>query len=447
MKYYDLKLLGNTEASRNQDEASKSRASESELKDLLTVLPTLKKHKVESQILTRVRTLRSGRTQKGFTLELSRLVPELGLKIETKENDKGEVISRKTTQPKLTVTSPISRKVLDTKSGKVELLRSLKNQLIKQIQDARKASLPPIENFSYREGVVVKKLAEVYLEKETFLKLTQKRIRLNMRNGKIPTSKDNHIGVEIEFAAKQNIEQVCDALHEAGLGKHIHAKRDGSISQPAGYPNQVEIAIIAKQSEIKKIIERTCDVLNNKLNVKIDKTCGLHVHLDMRTRKVEQCYANLILMQRYLYAMVPANRKNASRREGTRVVEGFSAPIESPKWTVPREHYWGINSLTYDRFQTLEIRMHCGTLQAKKINNWVSFLVAIVEAKALTAIPDDMDAVQEAIGITKTLKEYIDARIAKFAPQHKKNPNPKWMGDAKVTGKADNTDPEDSEVA
>ena len=46
--------------------------SEALLKDLLTVLPTLKKHKLEGEIHQKVRKLRDGRRQKHYTLELSR---------------------------------------------------------------------------------------------------------------------------------------------------------------------------------------------------------------------------------------------------------------------------------------------------------------------------------------------------------------------------------------
>jgi hypothetical protein len=430
------------------NDGEKMKDSELELKDLLTVIPTLRKHNAQVAIHKRVRQLRAGRTQKAWTIEISRKPEERGLKIETKLDEKGMVISRKSTlAPLIMASAPISRKVLDTKQGKIELLRKLKNKITSQVKESRKASLPPIETYTFREGVKVRKLAEVYLDQEIFLALSNKRVRLNMKNGKSPTTKEHHIGVEIEFASKQNIEQVCDALFEAGLGKHIHAKRDGSISQPPGHPNQVEIAVIAKQSEIKDVIKKVCDVLNNKLNIVIDKTCGLHVHLDMRNRKVENCYANLIYMQRYLYSMSPAARKKQSVRAGGRVTEGFSAPIESAKFHVPEEHYWGVNALTYRKFQTIEVRMHSGSSQARKINNFISFLTAIVDAKPLTGTPDDMEAVQKALGLSDTLTDYINSRIAKFAPQHKKTPNPKWMGDVKPVGKADTSEPEDSEVA
>lgn len=460
---YELKTI------REDLTMAKAKKDEETLRDLLTILPTLKKHQLEAELHKKVKTLRNGRTQKNYVLELSRTLPISEKNLETQYGQvpiviKGQtflsdvVISRKVIEKRFKASAPITRKVIGKKGsktqnspeldevdhgGKVKLLKQLKENILVQVRAARKANRPPIEDYSFKEGVKVRKLAEVYLDSGTFSKLADKRVRLHMTKAKVPTSMDNHIGVEIEFACKQDSNTVADKLFEAGVGRHIQIKRDGSILVDDTFPHAIEIAIIAKQTDIFDVIKKIAEVLNNKLNVRIDKSCGLHVHVDMRNRDHVKSFYNLIKMQKYLYSMVPAKRK-AQRDDN-----GYSQMIDSPEWKVTPNHYYGVNSEAFNKYKTLEIRMHCGTSQARKINNWISFILAIVEANKLTdVIPDSIKDMKETLKITDGLIKYIESRLAKFAAQHKKVPNPNWMGNpAPVEVEADNEENEASEVA
>lgn len=467
---YKLKLL------REENNMIKDRKSEVMLRDLLTTLPTLKRHKIDAEVRNKVKTLRAGREQKNYTLELSRVSPlqedlivttmgdvtvDLNGNLESAKmvahrgypnakppyGQKGTasmVVARKYIPQTLVASAAISRRVLEETDGKVKLLRKLKTDILTKVRDIRAKNKLPITEHKFREGVTVKKMAEVYIETNTFIKLQDKRIRNKMTSGKIPFNKENHIGVEIEFASKQDINKVCDALHEAGLGKYMHVKRDTSIAIDEIFPHQIELAIIAEQKHIGEVIQKTCDVLNNKLKVRIDKSCGIHVHLDMRNRKPERAFNNLILMQRYLYAMVPANRKLIRQGNG----HGFSQPIQSPTWNVPDTHYWGVNTTTMSKYNTIEIRMHSGSSSARKINNFISFLLSIIESDIISETPETMASVQATFKLSDSLRKYIESRIAKFAPQHKKLPNPSWMGAVeKVSEAADEVETEGSEVA
>lgn len=436
-------MLYNLKTIREEVPMKKAQKSEETLRDLLTIMPTLRKHQLDIEIHSQIKKLRAGRTQKSFTLELSRKAPITDDKIVSTHNDMGMLVSRTVTENIFRASAPLSRKILDDNGGKVKLLRSLKTDILDKVRAARKSNRHPIEEFTFREGVKVKKLAEVYLDFGTFQKLADKRVRLHMTKAKLPQTQDKHIGVEIEFACKQDNNFVCDMLFEAGVGRNVQVKRDGSIVVDGDYPHQVEVTILAKQTEIYDVIKKICDVLNTKLNVRIDKSCGLHVHVDMRTRDHIKSFYNLVRMQKFLYSMVPAKRK-ASRREN-----GYSQVVESPEWSVPGDHYYGINSEAWNKYKTLEIRMHCGTSQTRKINNWISLLVGIVDAPKLTsAIPDTIKDMQDTLGLSDGHIKYVESRLAKFASQHKKVPNPNWMGNpAPVAEAADEAENEASEVA
>jgi hypothetical protein len=239
----------------------------------------------------------------------------------------------------------------------------------------------------------------------------QRKLRNEMRKPKKPTTDANYIGVEIELASKVDRDFLCDKLFEAGVAKYIHIKDDGSIRRDNDYPNTHEICVLAKEVEITEVINKICKVLNEQCGVRVDKSCGLHVHVDMRNRKVEKAFANLVKMQHFLYAMLPANRRNSN----------YSYPVKGHEWRVLPERYHGINNMAYSKYSTLEARMHSGTTDATKINNWIKFLVAIVEAAPLTSVPMSMESAKTALHLNDDLAKYIESRIAKFAEQHKTN--------------------------
>lgn len=383
---YKVKLIQDATDTKNKKTV---KAREAMLKDLLMVMPTLKKHKLEGEIHTKIRKLRDGRKSKSYTLELARTFQGKELKASA---------------------------ALTRMGDKMRIMRDLKAEIRAQIQEERRVNRPPIEDFTFRQGVTVKKLAEVYLEPGSFFEVFKRKIRLDMTRGKKPSTKDNYIGIEIELASKHDRDFICDKLFEAGLGRYVTVKDDGSIGsgtklrETHRYPH--EICVLAKQSEYKDVVERLCNVLNTQCDVKVDKTCGLHVHVDMRNRVVERAFNNLVKTQQFLYAMLPAARRSSR----------YSYPVKGANWRVLDERYHGINSQAYQKYGTLEARMHCGTTQSAKINNWIELLLAIVESPEMSRPPVSIEGLQQATGIRPELVEYVKSRITKFADQHKSTP-------------------------
>lgn len=428
---YNIKVIEDTMKPK------KSKEQEEQLKDLLATLPTLRKHKISGEIEKKIRQLRSGRKAKTFTLELTR-----------KYN--GEVIS---------VKAPVEKT-----ADKFAIVRTLKEQIKTQIQAKRKESremtkdmdgnpIPVVENYSFQQGLTVPKQDMVYLSEGSFLKALMKKIRGNMTKNKAPQSDDLYVGVEIELASKEDRNVVCDRIFDAGLGKFVTVKDDGSIGSEshAGIPSKLrekfphphEICVLAKQSEFVEVITKLCKVFREQLNVSVDKTCGLHVHLDMRSRKVETCFNNLVLSQQFLYGMLPAQRRNSR----------YSYPVKGPTYRRLDSRYHGINQQAYDKYGTLELRMHCGTTSDVKIINWIKLLIAIVDAPKFTYAPTNINDLQSLIGVDNTIIGYVKSRIAKFAEQHKKTvpdkEEPGTMPNLESVTEAprDDSPVEDSEVA
>jgi Putative amidoligase enzyme len=394
---YNIKMTDN--------KIMKTRDQEKELSDLLTTLPILKRHKLDAEIGKKVRQLRNGRKSKAFTLELTRKYH-------------GKTLAAKASVEKV--------------GDKLAIIRKLKDDIKIQIQKQRKETremivdtegnlVPIVEQCTIYDNVIVPKQDATYLNEGSFYKAMMRKIRKSMNKNKSPEQKDLYIGVEIELAAKQDREAFCDRLFDAGLGKYLAVKDDGSIGSEGHtnvksrlkdkFPFAHEICVLVKQSEFEAVMKKLCDCLSKNLEVAVDKTCGLHVHLDMRTRQVEKCFNNLVLSQQFLYAMLPAQRRTSS----------YSIPVKGAQYRKLGSRYHGINQQAYDKYKTLELRMHCGTTNEAKIVNWTKLLIAIVEAPALTKAYTKFDEFATAINLDPSIKKYVEGRISKFADQHAKS--------------------------
>lgn len=250
---------------------------------------------------------------------------------------------------------------------------------------------------------------------------------------KKPYDKSNFVGVELEFVAKVPQDILESLLVTAKLSGNVCCVGDGSLRpDPDHYGPGIrqychEVTIIAKQENIKGVIERVCAVLNSEqVAAYVNNTCGMHVHLDMRHRDPNVCYRNLYNALPVLAAMVPKNRTNGEEGGRYCALNEYSDFIVSGN----RENrYRAINPEAYKKHKTLEVRLHSGTTNFNKISNWVSILTSIVDKKEMSLgrcfVANDL---QLSFSLNDALVEYIKMRIKKFET------------DSYVTNKEDNFD-------
>jgi len=262
----------------------------------------------------------------------------------------------------------------------------------------------------------------VYLQ---FLKDQEKRI---VFKDKTPTEQTtNYVGIELEFIASVNQEKLGYMLYDAGLGKYVKVTTDGSLRCTkhnakhgegrcdcglTEYPH--ELCVIMKESERKEIMKKICEILS-KVDARINKSCGVHVHLDMRNRNPEKCYQNLISAQHILYKMNPKSRSEIYARK---VQDRDFDKVRNTPNTGLEHRYLGINPIAYNKLKTIEVRIHSGTIEFKKIDNWINILINVVNCserlmKGFMSLKNFCDA----FDIHNDLKEYMKERIDKFNPK------------------------------
>lgn len=220
------------------------------------------------------------------------------------------------------------------------------------------------------------------------------------RNGLVladtkPTTKDNYVGIEIEcFSSRPQTEIQVSAI-ERGIDKWVQIGTDGSIRPNFGH--KYELRILIKEKDLSKSLV-ALDKFLKAGKFGVNKTCGLHVHLDMRNRNMNECYASLRKFQDLLFAMVSTDRQYNDR---------YCAYVDD---TNQETRKVAINKRAYEKHRTLEIRLHQGTLDMKKIENWVGLLLKIVHTKQY---PKDLklhrkDSVIKWLNHDESLKEYVD---------------------------------------
>ncbi len=189
-------------------------------------------------------------------------------------------------------------------------------------------------------------------------------------NRKHPRNDKPHVGVEVEvvYARPEDFRR--------GVGIECH--RDGSLGT---YGAEYKVLALAEKAaaEAAELVHELW-----KRRARVNRSCGLHVHLDVRqlsaarvTELLDWCQAT----QDAWFTLVPPSRQP---RPGFIYCERLTADNR-------RGHFTWAHTTTYG---TVEFRLHGGTLNPYKIAGWITALVHL-QAKAgdaSYAFPDTGDA-------------------------------------------------------
>jgi Putative amidoligase enzyme len=222
---------------------------------------------------------------------------------------------------------------------------------------------------------------------------------------KKPKTNENHVGVEIEFVCPLDKTELAKRLRQASLASHVELKSDGSIST-MGNGIGHELAVIMPESKRVEILDRVCAVLKGA-GAKVNKTCGLHVHLDMRFRNREKSFFNLVKAQPVLYGMNPKSRQESRYCKKTKTVDIA---------TESANRYKGVNASSLRKFGTIEVRIHSGTCDYVKITNWIDILISVVDSTPeIVRSPRTLKSFSKQFGVNDRLIAYIESRLRLFS--------------------------------
>jgi Putative amidoligase enzyme len=385
--------------------------AEQELKDLLEVVPILAKYKIEGHVIGKTK----GNTDKLASASVLDKIRKL--RLSRKSIDYSLEVSRKFGKEEIKKEASFTRdKKGHVEGSKFSVLKQLKQEInneIKARRDERRFKWEKLTCFD----VEVEKLSSpysLYKEPGFFIQAQEQKLIRGMETiEKFPKDDRRYVGLEFEFASALNVKQLCKLFGAEKLAKYLYVKTDQSIQTEEGHPHKIEVTALIPEMELRPVMERLCRVLNEQTSIKINKSCGLHVHLDMRTRDHVKAFNNLVKSQALLYAMLPAARR----------ISKYSYPVTNGSyWRVLPERYHGVNNVCFARTKTIELRMHSGTSSFRKIVMWVESLIKIADAPAMGETPTNPDRLAMLCSLTEEQVAYMKSRIKKFATQHQALP-------------------------
>lgn len=205
-----------------------------------------------------------------------------------------------------------------------------------------------------------------------------------------PMSNVPHVGVELEV--------VYGTERDYKRGVTIDCHQDGSLGSLGA-----EYKLLAKSTEAPQAAAELAEELW-KRRANVNRQCGLHVHLD--TRQINQERISKMLdwfqaTQDVWYSLVPPSRRN----------NHYACRMETYNRS---SHTTWAHTTSYN---TVEIRIHAGTLNPFKLIGWLTALIH-VQNKANDAayvFPNTGDATEDFWTLFDDCptegKEYLRARI------------------------------------
>lgn len=208
------------------------------------------------------------------------------------------------------------------------------------------------------------------------------------------------MGVEIECF---NLEKAAirAAIQARGLKAHItgYDHHDSKDSYKLGYDGSIDgndsCELVSPILKSLKSLETVCEVIN-EAGARVNKSCGLHVHLGAEKITLEQ-WCRIVLNYAAIEAVIDSFQPRSRRANNNtycatitgecagRVRElyddikcGETKTMSDLQRCFNYDRYHKVNVMAWDAHKTIEFRQHGGTTDYEKIKNWIGFLTALV---------------------------------------------------------------------
>lgn len=199
-------------------------------------------------------------------------------------------------------------------------------------------------------------------------------------------------GIEIEFVGAER-RAVERALFNAGIDARVegynHSTRrywkivtDASLHHHSGLTGEL-VSPILQGAEGFAELKRVCDALSQVAGLTVNRSCGLHVHLDcndMTVAEISKVFERYAQYEEQIDLIMPRSRRGEARwcrsiKNHKDVMKGRQSK-ESQAYALNR--YYKVNLTNIATRGAMEFRQHSGTTEYTKIANWVLFLMGFV---------------------------------------------------------------------
>lgn len=226
-----------------------------------------------------------------------------------------------------------------------------------------------------------------------------------------PTSLDNYIGLELEMLC-DDVDKVKNYVHKNNLGNNFQVGHDSSIvpvvdnfnvleevrklrekrtellddfhyhradevekqiqklQRQLKYKSTLELRILIPEHQRQEYFKELKKLLSSQ-NFYVNSSCGFHVHLDMR-------YRNKVKALGLLFSNLEDIKKDVhpDRLKNKYCMINKTKSVSSQLKN--NNKYRAINTASLREHGAIEVRLHEGTVDIKKIESWVDKLINIV---------------------------------------------------------------------
>jgi hypothetical protein len=214
------------------------------------------------------------------------------------------------------------------------------------------------------------------------------------------------VSVEIEliFNSEESEENFIKFIKDKGYRNFVTVKNDGSIRPNDSENEKAREIIVTFNRNNPQVLIDLCQALN-EAGCYVNKSCGLHVHFDMRhvehKRSVSTAAKRIAQCVDALKLMLPK-----SRRDNQFCRDKINTYTKGSRYAF-------VNLQSYQKHKTLEIRGHSGTTDASKILNWIKVLIVIMNNRSTQEVRDIYTLVRS-FNFGPELSTYILERFTKF---------------------------------
>lgn len=206
----------------------------------------------------------------------------------------------------------------------------------------------------------------------------------------------NYIGVEVECLINADDEySLVTYLLMHNLQDKVCIGHDGSITE-TGNLSGIEIKLLTTEKTYKADLFNLSECLR-LVNAEVNRSCGLHVHLDCHNISPDTIISNLSKYKEFFKSLVPKHRQDNTYTK-------FNASYN--------EHYNWINKTQHG---TVEVRCHEGTVNMKAVERFINLLLVVKQTKVSKSHLNNVNKLMKLLKLTKTDSEYFLKRIQQFS--------------------------------
>lgn len=237
-------------------------------------------------------------------------------------------------------------------------------------------------------------------------------------------------GVEIECgvsarrfasaARRNNVTYYRERYNHVDNERYFKFVSDGSLR----VENSTEcVSPVLRGTDGLQRLQNVCTALVQS-GAKIDKTCGLHVHIgakDFTPKHYYNVFYNYKAIERIVDSFMAVSRRenNNIYCKSLNALTPFEVADNMRTYDVcneiftrcDRSRYYKVNAHAFGRHQTIEFRQHQGSVEFDKIANWIKFLQLFVAYSEDNVIAEgSITTIDDLPFLTKELKEYYKNR-------------------------------------